>query len=771
MTPLVEVVGWTLVHFVWQGALVAVAISLALEFLVFRSAHARYIVSCLGLFAMLAAPGITLAVATASSSSPAVFAVAEQESQSFDSFNVRGGPAFRQSLSPSKPAVFNVSIDAVLTGIVFLWGAGVMVLLARMAGGWWRVRRLHRRALASALSAWQPTCEQIAARLGLTRIVKVVESAIVNVPTVVGWLQPVIVLPVSALSGLTPVQVEAILAHELAHIHRHDFIVNLLQTIAETLLFYHPAVWWISARVRAEREYCCDDVAVTMTGDAVGYASALAELETRRSLLVVAANGGSLVDRVGRLLRVQKADDSFTTGWIVTLVLTAMFVSGAGVVQWLPEMIFEGRSGISAQVQPAVHVRDENFRMRWSEGFTFREARLAGELTFNNDLTDISALSSGGVLVLREWVTLLPRSVEIRSDGTKLVRRYFVAGFERPWTADTDQWLADRLPTLVRRSGLGARSRVRHIFATKGIDGVFEEINLLEGDYARRIYFSELLAVADPPGIITTTRALTMAGTLIQSDYELAELLKESAPAAAGTDLAITRAYLDASSRIGSDYEHRRALVALFETSRLTAEAAALAVQSARGIHSDWERAETLRAAAEEGRLGTGEGLVNAVIDMHSDYEKRRVLLAILRERSVDLELEKRLLGAAETIDSDYECAELLLAFLRQYGLNPATRAAFFDAVETLDSPYERRRVLSALVRKDPIGREALRDLLKSASTMGSDYDRAELLLAVLKKQPIDSATRESILDVVDRIGSSYDQDRVLVALVRAERR
>ena len=121
---------------------------------------------------------------------------------------------------------------------------------------------------------------------------RVVESALVDVPVVIGWLRPVILLPVAALAGLTPAQVEAILAHELAHIRRHDSCVNVLQTIAETLLFYHPAVWWVSHRIRAEREHCCDDIAVAVCGDPVAYAQALAELESWRVTQSAAGDGG-----------------------------------------------------------------------------------------------------------------------------------------------------------------------------------------------------------------------------------------------------------------------------------------------------------------------------------------------------------------------------------------------------------------------------------------------------------------------------------------------
>src|SRR6202007_2795286 len=142
--------------------------------------------------------------------------------------------------------------------------------------------RLHRRALASAASTWQSSCRRLAHRLGLIAAAHVVEADLADAPAGGGWLRPVILRPVAAIAALSPAQVDAILAHELAHIRRHDYAVNILQTIAETLLFYHPAVWWLSNRIRAEREHCCDDIAVALCGDPVEYAEALAELESHR---------------------------------------------------------------------------------------------------------------------------------------------------------------------------------------------------------------------------------------------------------------------------------------------------------------------------------------------------------------------------------------------------------------------------------------------------------------------------------------------------------
>ncbi len=192
-----------------------------------------------------------------------------------------------------------------MPAVVIVWLSGVAVLLVRLIGGWWRVRRLQRAALSGPPSPWQIAADRLARRLDLRRRVHVTDADTVDSPAVLGWWRPVIVLPLAALSGLTPGQMDAILMHELAHIERHDYLVNVLQLVTETLLFYHPAVWWVSHHMRIEREQCCDAVVVELCSDALGYAAALTHLEEARcthAAFAVAATGGTLVERIRRVL-------------------------------------------------------------------------------------------------------------------------------------------------------------------------------------------------------------------------------------------------------------------------------------------------------------------------------------------------------------------------------------------------------------------------------------------------------------------------------------
>ena len=174
-------------------------------------------------------------------------------------------------------------IDRQLPVIVVVWGLGVLLLTLQLAGSWLLVEGIRRGATRPIAHVSDTYVQALAARLGVTRALRLAESARVAVPTVIGWIRPLILVPSSALAGLSPFQLQAIIAHEIAHIRRHDYIVNVLQSLVETLLFYHPGVWWVSKQIRLEREQSCDDVAAEVCGDRVAYARALASLEESRA--------------------------------------------------------------------------------------------------------------------------------------------------------------------------------------------------------------------------------------------------------------------------------------------------------------------------------------------------------------------------------------------------------------------------------------------------------------------------------------------------------
>ncbi|NNB88498.1 M56 family metallopeptidase [Corallococcus exiguus] len=311
-----EAVGWALVHLVWQGALVAVALALALRWVGRRSANLRYALACGALGIMLALPVATAwrHASRAVESRPVVSTASVPRTVA--PMQARVSPALTQLPAPRhmKETATLPRLDGLfqqvgehLPWLVLAWGLGVAASSLRLLKGWMGLRQQVDEAVHASWE-WQQRLEVLARRLNLTRPVRLLVSSKLDVPSTLGWLKPVVLVPTATLTGLAVRELELVLAHELAHIRRHDFAVNVVQTLVETLLFYHPAVWWMSQVIRVERENCCDDLAVRHGPGALPYARALTALEALRlqgmdaSGPALSALGGSLKDRVRRLV-------------------------------------------------------------------------------------------------------------------------------------------------------------------------------------------------------------------------------------------------------------------------------------------------------------------------------------------------------------------------------------------------------------------------------------------------------------------------------------
>jgi beta-lactamase regulating signal transducer with metallopeptidase domain len=330
----VHALGWTLLHFVWQGA-AAAALLASLDLLLRRAApQVRYLLATVVLALMALTPVATFLVLRAAAPSGAAMdlVAAGEETASVRFFSP--GPMTAQAAGSLEAFALRTRVESALPLLVALWGLGVLGLSLRSLGGWTLAQWMKRAGRTAVAAAVEATFGRVIRAVGVSTPVRLYRSALVEVPTVIGWLRPVILLPASAATGLSAQQLELLLAHELAHIRRHDYLVNLLQTAVETLLFYHPAVWWVSHRMRVEREHCCDDLAVAACGNALTYARALAELEERRSALptlAMAASGGSLLARVTRLVEPPRHPSRSSRGLALLLAVTALAVAlGAG---------------------------------------------------------------------------------------------------------------------------------------------------------------------------------------------------------------------------------------------------------------------------------------------------------------------------------------------------------------------------------------------------------------------------------------------------------
>ena len=293
---LATTIGWTLLHFLWQATVIAFVTGVILKSLVNAGPRLRYGIACMGLAAVAAAPLVTLV----------------ETPETWVTSLTSAKPVERLHSVPSEspgvfewPATEHRRVEDAIPWLTVAWLAGVGVLAIRLLGGWVQTHRLRSTGVQPADPAWPARLRELQRRFGIHEAIPLLESTRVYSPMVLGWLKPVILVPSGLACGLPPSQVEALLAHELAHIVRHDVLVNLLQRLVETALFYHPAVWWLSEVIRHERELCCDELAASTLLNRTELAHALvalAEQQVKIPGLAVAADGGHLGQRVRRLL-------------------------------------------------------------------------------------------------------------------------------------------------------------------------------------------------------------------------------------------------------------------------------------------------------------------------------------------------------------------------------------------------------------------------------------------------------------------------------------
>lgn len=337
--PFIQRAAWMLVHSVWQAT--AAALLLAVVLLAIRNKRApiwtrvRYTLACCAMLSVVVSAVVTFACAVsqaAMDAPPPQFALRQIEIHS----------ALPMDVAFSSKQAFDW--HALMPMLVLVWAGGVLLQSVWHSIGYLRVQ-WFRRGEPVTDPRWLAAFQQVARGLRIGRAVQLVRSARIDVPAAFGVLRPVIVIPLAVLNDLSIDQAQAILAHEPAHIRRFDYAVNLIQTAVETVFFYHPAVWWISAQIRRERENCCDDIASDFCGSGVRYAQALVALERGRApRLMPAATGGSLLQRVRRLLNAPVDHRSRAKSAIVAFVTVLCVFAPVG---------WEAINRAQAQDQPA----------------------------------------------------------------------------------------------------------------------------------------------------------------------------------------------------------------------------------------------------------------------------------------------------------------------------------------------------------------------------------------------------------------------------------
>ena len=606
--------------------------------------------------------------------------------------------------------------------IVLGWLAGALLALARTLLQLLRLRRALARACPLAHDATTATLANLARQAGIAPPRLLTLHAI---PGPLAAHGARIVLPAWVLGTLDQAQLQAMLAHELAHIARRDPQWKLAVALWRAVFWFVPASVLAQRRLDELAELACDAQAARCLGNPRGLAECLAACAERHArhrdfvlAPAMAARPSSLVFRIERLLEGVRMETSTTGGGARCVMLAALIACAAGV----PAIGFEARSAHAAAAQPAppaaakrdshssisIHSDDDGGRETLTVSMSddqhkFR-ANVEGTVDFNDEETDIVSLGAGGSARLEETRGGVAQRVEVSARGNQLERRYFVGDAERPYDDNARALMAEAVKELAR-SGVNAEARVKRLYARGGADGVLDEIGKIHSDYVRGLYLGLLSGMGKltPPQLDV---ALQQAGTM------------------------------------QGDYERRQALTALFEKQTLDAARQTTFLRQLAHFSSDYERAELLIATVA--RLvdapAVRQAWLDAALGVQSDYERRRTLEAMLQRDGLDDAQLGSVIETSAAMTSDYEHRELLVAAARRVHDTDAVAPAYVRSARTIHSDYERREALLALINGGKLGAHAADAVLDSAAQIKSGYECKEVLVALARVMPRDDA-------------------------------
>jgi hypothetical protein len=587
-------------------------------------------------------------------------------------------------------------------------------------------------------------------------------------------MKPVVLLPASALAGLSPHQLEAILAHELAHIRRHDYLVNLVQTLVETLLFYHPAVWWLSRRIRAERENCCDDLAVSLSGDAYTYAKALADLEALRGSgapLVIAANGGSLVHRVRRLLGAP-THAGRAPGWLagsVSVVVMLGIAAGAvGTDAFEAAQAAASTRATDPQRQSLTstasaterQLREEAEAISKAAAEMRRKARLlSGAARAATALQDATRQATTPIVAgqtldaraaaLRETAQRMEaqadavRAAAVRADGAfdtlplpaLRAQERAMADMGRALAALDADHAATR-PPLAGVAGVALGRQQSHGTMTWQQNG-----DRMEVRFDGEVEFSDDdtdVARLSPGGLLRIKEGGVFGGLFASHTVEFS----------ADDSGRITRRFWSGMSEQPFDPEGRAWLAKMLPR---------FIRQTGFGARARVARIFKAKGAA---------GVLAEISLIEGSWGKKTYFTELLKTQPLDAAAIRQILAqAGREIDSDFELASLLIDNADRLLVDEGTRQAYFEASRTIQSDFEMARVYKSALKRGPVSGPVLSALLDASRNIDSDFEAATLLVEVAKLQPLDNATRAPFFTALSTVGSDFERGRVLKTL------
>jgi bla regulator protein blaR1 len=322
---IIHSLGWTLLHSFWQIALVTLVLGIILFMLKNASPAIRHNLAAGAMFLIFA-----VSIFTFLNEYSAYKPVANQ-SENSGIININSHYGYGIENETDSLTQFEKYIERNLSVIVIIWNVCIVFLMIRFLGGIFYSQQLRNKRIFQLPDMWHRILQTLSLSLGIGKKVTIVESALAKVPLVIGYFKPIILLPVGLLTGLSQEEAEAVIMHELAHIKRNDFILNLFISIIEIIFFFHPGIWWISKNIRIERENACDDLAISKNAGRNALAMALAKLELNRMregyfALSFTGKNGVLIKRMKRMTTTEKQKFTLKEGILAVFLLIAGMV-------------------------------------------------------------------------------------------------------------------------------------------------------------------------------------------------------------------------------------------------------------------------------------------------------------------------------------------------------------------------------------------------------------------------------------------------------------
>lgn len=417
-----------------------------------------------------------------------------------------------------------------------------------------------------------------------------------------------------------------------------------------------------------------------------------------------------------------------------------------------------------------MNVESNNGYRRWMANWSGHDCsvdlRAEGDIQFNADATAIQSISSGGYFEVNERQGDTLRQIKVTPSGAGLQYVFKINGKEQAFEGDARTWFSSFLLALERATGFAADTRVAKLLAQGGPIAVLDEIDNLQGDYVRGLYFRKLLEQPNLSSAVVL-RVINQAGSQIGSDYEMARVLMTVGKQYELADEGARAAFLNAADRLKSDYEHSRVLIELLRRPNISKATVEMALKSASRLNSDYEKSRILLSLVEEKSFEQSnlDFYLKLVSTIHSDYEKSRDLLAPLQRYSLASEQANQIMEAASKMSSDYEKSRLLTSLAGKGKFDESQMGNYLKVVDSMNSDYERSRSLIALMRNNSLSAASVTKAIHAASRGNSDSEKSRVLTTLLSFN-LDEIQIKGYLSAVDSMSSSYERSRCLLALL-----